>query len=178
MNKLKWVVISAALFLVVGCTEMNKSPRQDFPRSASIAVLPLANHTETPQAGKRVTSMLAGILRTMKQYQVSVYRPNIPAKALLENPNKTYSMRSALSWARRRGAQYAITGAVNEWRYKVGLDGEPVASVTLRVINLRNNKVVWSSVGSKIGGSRSGLSNTGQLLLNDLLSRVNMGQVG
>lgn len=170
------MVLTTAV-LLSGCTELNKSPGQNFPAQASLAVLPLVNHTETPQAGKRVTAMLAGILRTSSNYRVTVYHPKVSSKALLANPYKTYSMPSALAWAKRRGAQYAITGSVNEWRYKVGLDGEPVANVVLKVINLRNNRVVWSSVGSKIGGSRSGLSNIGQELLNDLLSRVNVNPV-
>lgn len=177
MRCLMAILTTVVLFLS-GCTEINKSPGINFPAQARLAVLPLSNHTETPQAGKRVTAMLTGILRTSNNYRVVVYRPKISSKELLANPYSTYSMRSALSWARRNGAQYAITGSVNEWRYKVGLDGEPVANVVLKVINLKNNHVVWSSVGSKIGGSRSGLSNIGQELLNDLLSRVNVYQVG
>ena len=173
---MRWLIalsVTCVVFLA-GCTEINKSSGRNFPEEANLAVLPLINHTETPQAGKRVTAMLAGILRTTHNYHVVVYRPNIPAKELLANPNKTYSMNQAMAWARRHGAHYAITGSVNEWRYKVGLDGEPVANIVLKVINLRNKQVVWSSVGSKIGGSRSGLSNIGQELLNDLLSRVNI----
>ncbi len=165
-------IIATVFLCLTGCTEINKSPGQNFPNSARLAVLPLKNHTETPQAGKRVTAILAGILETSKHYSVAVYHPKISAKELLVDPNKTYSMPAALRWSRRQGAQYAITGSVNEWRYKVGLDGEPVVNIVLSVIDLRNKKVVWSSVGSKIGGSRSGLSNIGQELLNDLLRRI------
>lgn len=176
---MRWlnILLVACLMMLTGCTEINKSAGGNFPAEANLAVLPLVNHTETPQAGKRVTAMLAGILGTTHNYHVIVYHPNIPAKELLANPNKTYSMNQAMAWARRNGAHYAITGSVNEWRYKVGLDGEPVASIVLKVINLRNKQVVWSSVGSKIGGSRSGLSNIGQELINDLLSRVNVHPV-
>lgn len=143
---------------------------QQFPTAKKLAVFPFYNHTETPQAGKRATAMLADILRSSRHH-VAVYQPNIPVKERLEDPDKTYSVKNARAWARKKGFHYALLGSVNEWRYKVGLDGEPVASLTMRVINVGNGKTVWAAVGSKIGGSRSGLSNIAQELMNELLAK-------
>lgn len=65
-----------------------------------------------------------------------------------------------------------MTGTVNEWRYKVGLDGEPAVSVTLKLIDMRNGRVIWSAVGSKMGSSRSSLGNVGQRLIDSMLNQI------
>jgi hypothetical protein len=66
---------------------------------------------------------------------------------------------------------YALTGAVDEWRYKVGIDGEPAVGLTLQIINLTDgDRVVWSAAGSKSGWSREALSAVAQKLIKDMLS--------
>jgi hypothetical protein len=67
-----------------------------------------------------------------------------------------------------------VAGSVEEWRYKVGLDGEPVAGVTLRVIDLQNGRVLWSGSGSRSGWSRDGLSTVGHQLIGRLLSELRL----
>src|SRR5690606_9636971 len=75
----------------------------------------------------------------------------------------------ALAWARDTGARYALTGSVQEWRYKVGLDGEPVVGLTLNLIDVSSATVVWSATGSRSGWSRSSLAGVGQTLIKEML---------
>ena len=75
----------------------------------------------------------------------------------------------ALDWARERQARYALTGTVDEWRYKVGVDGEPAAGVTLQIIDVASGETLWSGAGGKSGWSREALSAVAQKLIRDLL---------
>lgn len=59
---------------------------------------------------------------------------------------------------------------VDEWRYKVGVDGEPAVGITLQVIEVQSGNVIWSAAGSRTGWSRDAVSAVAQKLLRQLLS--------
>jgi hypothetical protein len=75
-----------------------------------------------------------------------------------------------LAWARQQGARYALAGSVDEWRYKVGVDGEPAAGVALQIIDVASGETLWSGAGGKSGWSREALSAVAQQLIRNLLS--------
>ena len=88
----------------------------------------------------------------------------------LLQPSERKVFDEADKWARTQGARYAVYGAVDEWRYKVGIDGEPAVGVALHIIDLQSNAVVWSGVGGKSGWSRESLSGVAQKLIRELLA--------
>ena len=55
----------------------------------------------------------------------------------------------------------SVQGAVDEWRYKVGVDGEPAVGMALQVIDLQSGEVLCSGVGAKSGWSREALAAIG-----------------
>ncbi|MFX7620734.1 hypothetical protein ABTJ52_20200, partial [Acinetobacter baumannii] len=65
---------------------------------------------------------------------------------------------------------YALSGTVDDWRYKVGIDGEPAVGLTLQLIEVSSGKVVWAAAGAKSGWSREALSAVAQKLMRSLLS--------
>ena len=75
----------------------------------------------------------------------------------------------ALAWARQAGARYALTGSVDEWRYKVGVDGEAAVGVVLSIVDVESGRAVWSGSGAQSGWSREALSGVAQRLLRRLL---------
>ena len=77
-----------------------------------------------------------------------------------------------MQWAQSTGAHYAMTGSINEWNYKVGLDGEPVVGISLQLIDLASKRIVWTAVGSKSGGSRIAVSTVAQQLINTMLNQL------
>lgn len=152
--------------------KVNVSNRVVLPAQTRIAIGPFANHSDTPLANRQVESMLVGLLQTKGFRNITHYqRPKSCAK-LLYCPDETLSNAQIIHWARLNRIAYVLTGAVNEWRYKVGLDGEPVAGASLILIHVNSGKTVWTAVGSVIGGSRSGLDIVGQSLLNCLLASI------
>ncbi|MEY8878758.1 MAG: penicillin-binding protein activator LpoB, partial [Leptothrix sp. (in: b-proteobacteria)] len=134
---------------------------------ATWVLLPLANHTETPQAGRRAEAILEPLLLHRGVTRL-LRAPGADGDALFDAADRK-SQLEAQRWAIAQGARYAIGGAVDEWRYKVGVDGEPAAGVALQVIDLQSGAVVWSAVGGQSGWSREALSAVAQKLMADLL---------
>jgi hypothetical protein len=64
--------------------------------------------------------------------------------------------------------RYAVTGTVDEWRYKVGVDGEPAVGFTLQVLDVPTGRVLWSAAGGRTGWSREALSAVAHQLLTRL----------
>jgi len=170
--KRKLVSQGAALLLATSLSacstlDVGKSPK--LADLHSIAVVPMINYTETPDAGQRATSIAQSILHQKGFEQLYIYQQERTANALIMN-SVELSTTEGLKWARSTGASYALTGAVEEWRYKVGVDGEPVAGLTFTLIDLESGQAVWSATGSRSGWSRSGVSGVSQKLTNQLLA--------
>jgi len=81
---------------------------------------------------------------------------------------------SATSWAREAGFQYALSGTVHEWHYKVGPDKEPTVALSLRLTDVATDRVVWQATSAKAGWGFSSLSTVGQKLVNNLLTKVSV----
>ena len=158
-----------------GCSVLDRSRGNAVTLEAGArwAILPLVNHTETPQAGLRAEVILESLLRQRGLQRIE--RP--PAAAvndLLGESADSKPRQDAQRWAAEQGIRYAITGAVDEWRYKVGVDGEPAVGLVLQIIDLKNGQVVWTATGAKAGWSREALSAVGQKLLRDLLGDLSL----
>ncbi|WP_207005285.1 penicillin-binding protein activator LpoB [Trinickia mobilis] len=167
------VVSAVAAVLVAGgtlagCSVVDRSQAPAFSARDSWAVLPFANNTETPQAGQRAAS-IAQSLMTSYGYANLVRYPASGGDETLFDPAKPDQQQTALEWARRQNVRYALAGAVNEWRYKVGVDGEPAVGLTFDVLDVETGKVVWSSSGSRTGWSRDAVSGVAQKLERELL---------
>lgn len=138
-------------------------------RKAKWVMLPVLNHTEVPQAGLRAEAITEGILRAHGVTDLTRYPAAMNPDTLLQ-PSERKVLDEANKWARAHGARYAVYGAVDEWRYKVGIDGEPAVGVALHIMDLESGAVVWSGVGGKSGWSRESLSGVAQKLIRQLLA--------
>ncbi len=161
-----------------GCTTTNISAApSDLDRSASWAMLPIINLTETPQAGLRAESIVDSLLRSAGVAQLRRYPSSLNTETLLD-PAERKIVDQALVWAKQEGLRYGVTGAVEEWRYKVGVDGEPAVGVTLQLVQISTGQVVWSASGSKTGWAREALSAVAQKLLRDLMKPLGTNASG
>jgi polysaccharide biosynthesis protein PelC len=137
---------------------------------AAWAILPLANHTETVMAGQRAEALLEPLLRARGVRRVlHSPAPASSADAILAEPNQPKAQEQALEWARKNAIRYVITGSVDEWRYKIGADGEPAVGLVLQVTDLSTGEVLWSAAGGKTGWSREALSAVAHKLVAELL---------
>lgn len=172
---LPWIALWLSALLLTGCaaTTSSSTGQEALDPQARWVMLPVINNTETPQAGLAVEALVEHHLRARGVVQLQRYPAALSRESLFEASERKLA-EEAQTWARDQGARYAITGSVEEWRYKIGLDGEPVAGVTLRVIELDSGRVVWSGSGTRSGWSRDGLSAVGQQLISRLLGELRL----
>jgi len=163
------LIAIASLCLVVGCTTINSSKQTvQIHYSSSVGFASFANNTEVPQAASRAVNVASGVLRSKGLNDIFVYQSKTSCNQLVVCPNANPSLGEFLRWAQENNLDLLITGSVNEWEYKVGLDGEPVAAVSLQLYDVSSGAMIWSSVGSKIGTTHAGLANTAQALIRDM----------
>ncbi len=156
--------------LLFACSTVRTSPpAEPLDRNATWALLPIVNQTETPQAGLRAEALVESTLRTSGIGNLRHYPVKLNPETLFE-PAERKVAEDARQWAVQQGLRYGVTGNVTEWRYKVGVDGEPAVGLTLQIIDLPSGRVVWSGSGGKTGYSRESLAGTAQQLVNTLLA--------
>ena len=136
-----------------------------------VAMMPVANFTDVPQAGLRAEALLESALRQIGLRQLVVYPAELNTETLFE-PGERKAQAEAEKWAKTQGVRYIVSAAVNEWRYKVGVDGEPAVGLMVQVKDLGSGQVVYSSAGGRTGGSREALTAVGQQLTAELIKGV------
>lgn len=163
------LLLASLTWLAAACTTIDLAATAELDRNARWVMLPLANHTETPGAGQRASAVVEGVLRTRGIGNLQGAPAALSAELLFESADAQASMQDkALAWARASGARYAVAGSVTEWRYKVGVDGEPAVGLALQVIDLTTGRVLWSATGARSGWSREALTAVAQKLVRDL----------
>jgi polysaccharide biosynthesis protein PelC len=162
------IMLLLAVF-TAGCATTDSGSTAVIERNAKWVMLPVLNHTEVAQAGLRAEAITEGLLRSRGVNDLTRYPAALNSDTLFE-PAERKVMIEAEKWARSQNARYAVYGAVDEWRYKVGIDGEPAVGVALHILDLQTNDVVWTGVGGRSGWSRESLSGVAQKLIRQLLA--------
>lgn len=157
-----------SVFLLAGCTTLHQGGIAPVSLNDNWSLLPFLNNTETPYAAERAEAVTAALLyaRGIKRLERSAGETKGMEMAVDRGEQR---QREALEAAKQKKVRYALAGTVNEWRYKVGLDGEPVVSIALQVIELPEGRVVWSGTAGKSGWSRDAVSAVAQQVLDSLL---------
>jgi hypothetical protein len=135
-------------------------------------LLPISNQGEAPRAGERVEALLATLLRTRGEPAFDVY-PALEDPGPLELDDRRRYER-LLGWARQTGFDYALTGSVQEWRYRSSPEGEPAVGVTLGIVEVQSGRTLWSVSGARSGIGRSTLAGTAQQLLREMLGKMEL----
>ncbi len=161
------VLMLAAL---TACSTLQSAPAPALDKKARWVLLPAVNNTETPQAAARLEAITASLLRTQGVQDLLLYPP--AAADDLLSPADRRAQEAALVWARSQNARYAVSGSVQEWRYKTGLDGEPAAGVTLSIIDLASGQVLWTGSGARTGWSREAVAGVAQKLIAELVDEA------
>ncbi len=157
-----------ALVALSACSTIDTGAAPTLAPQTTWVVLPFANHTDTPLAGNRAEAIALALLHT-KVGKVQRYVPGTQQEALFDAGDDKRTQ-EALAWAREQQIRYALTGAVDEWRYKVGVDGEPAAGMTLQILDVASGDILWTGTGGRSGWSREALSALAQKLIRELLN--------
>jgi polysaccharide biosynthesis protein PelC len=166
--------LAASATLITACGTIRDTAAPTLRPSDSIAITSIANYTETPDAGHSAETIAANVLRTNGLTDVRL-APSDPASNSMFDTASRGNPEKKLEWARSQQIRYVLTGAVEEWRYKVGVDGEPAVGLTFELVDVESGKTVWSSTGSHTGWSRSGLANVANKLIGNVLAPLHAG---
>jgi len=149
-------------FIFTGCANIYNIQPSNVSKNKTFKVIPFANFTQTPMAGYRVAGISEGVLKSK----------NIDIKGSLLNYNeKDYTFEEINQIIKKsHDCDYLLTGYVNEYRYKTGIDGEPAVSVTLKLYDVKNKKYIWRGVASKTGWSYESLSTISQEIIDEMIS--------
>jgi polysaccharide biosynthesis protein PelC len=168
--------LAALPLLTTACSStVTRVQKLERPRTkARWVLLPFVNHSETPQAGERVEAMLGTLLRGHGVPYLEAYAaPKDDESRLMVGDRQR--LEESLGWAKTQKYDFAVTGSVEEWRYKAGIDGEPAVGVTVRIVDLASNRTVWSSAGSRTGSANDNASGTALKLLDTMVSDLELG---
>lgn len=173
MKTFRLLVMFIGIVAASACTVVGHAPGTDLDASAKWALLPMANYTETPQAGARMTEITGALLASAGIADLVRYVPAETEDPLIGGDSNAERVR-AMDWAKQQGARYSVTGAVEEWRYKTGVEGEPAAGVTLQIIDMETQQSIWSGAGAKTGWSRESVSGVALKVIRQLLQQAGL----
>lgn len=181
INYIATIGLLATLVTTSGCAVTQNSAIANggniqLDNAQSIALLPISNFTDVPQAGLRAESIMEASLRSKGFRNLQLYPPALNPETLFE-PSERKAQIEAEKWAAAQKIRYVLSGSVTEWRYKVGVDGEPVVGLVLQMKDLSTGQIVWSSSGARSGWSREALSAVAQKLIVELLSTLQVKAV-
>ncbi|ACR30067.1 hypothetical protein [Burkholderia glumae] len=159
----------AATLLLAGCGTLKSTAAPALQAHDAVAVGSIANYTETPSAGQSAASIAANVLRADGLADVRLAPDDAGSNALFDTAQRSDGQQK-LAWARSRQIRYVLSGSVEEWRYKTGVDGEPVVGLTFELTDVNTGKVVWSATGTRSGWSRSSLAGVATGLIEKVLA--------
>lgn len=149
MKKVIYYLVYIIAFFLSSCASVSviSTEKNQLVPSGVFVILPFVNNTESPLAGQRVAYIAEGVAAS-KGYKLrfDIYKPEAKEYTYEDIEKVIEQLRN-----RNENIDYVITGSVNEFRYKTGIDGEPAVSITLRIYDLKNNKVILTNTGSKTG---------------------------
>lgn len=165
----KFIIITLACYLF-GCSSYQISPSPALQSNELWVIMPMLNYSNTPLAAEKAEQILHSLL--FKQGIIIIQIPSAPLTDLASILDVSHRRTHANKWLQTQQVKYVISGSVEEWHYKNGLDGEPAVGVTLQITDLNDNKILWKATGSRAGWGRESLSATGQIVMNELLNQI------
>lgn len=157
--------------LLISACSVSTNNKVVLEKQARWGLLPVINYSQAPQAGERTEQILQSVL-SQRDIQVYMYPHLQSADMPLLDDNKRLT--EAWEWARQQNFDYVITGSVEEWQYKSGLDGEPAVGISLQVLDPSTGQTLWSNSSARSGWSRESLAGNAQKVLDKLINTLRL----
>ncbi len=133
-----------------------------------LLLAPLHNATPDETAGRAVTELAATTLLAygipLAQTEDSLLR----ARALVEEGKEA----QLIEFARSLQCTHVLFGTVTEYRYKSDLDGSPIVSVTMRMVDTTDGATLWQGTSTKMTQYFGSLSRTAQVAVDNLVQQM------
>lgn len=137
-------------------------------------IMPMANYSNTPMAAEKAEKILNAKLfaRGINAKLYPAFETNDLAVIIDDSAKRQH----ANTWLSSQQVDYIISGSVEEWHYKSGLDGEPAVGITLEIKAANSHKTLWRATGSRGGWGRESVSGTGHIVIDELLDGIDIKQ--
>lgn len=169
---MKRAILLVTLLALSACSHYQVPESPHFSPQTTWAIMPMVNNSNTPLAAEKVEQMLNTQLYA-KGINIVMY-PALATNDLQSILDSSARQKQAQAWLASHPVDYVITGSVEEWHYKSGLDGEPAVGITLEVTSAKSKKTYWRASGSRSGWGRESVSGTGQIVIEELLDGLNV----
>jgi len=169
------IVRGLSVFVLIAfisaCSSMSSTARVTADANGRWAILPIANLSVTAQADVQAQTLIETRLRSRGVATIQPYSSvrQVKLSNLLDSNSE---MKRSIEWARKAGYRYGITGSVNEWQYKSGADREPAVGISLKLINIRTQEVLWQANAARTGWGYATLSTVADKVIGELLDEV------
>ena len=164
----KHFILLISLFILTACSSIVHKKTTTLPNNKIYAISAFWNYTETPMAGLRAASIVESVL-SQKNIVIHSLIDGSDDVTLKEGKQKLFNLQKKQASA--MGVNYLITGNVQEWQYKTGIDAEPVVSYTIKVIDLSNNAIVFNAVGAKSAWGHKSIGVVAQEIAQELIPK-------
>ena len=169
--QLRFLFASLSVVLWVGCA--SSEVRQGGSRAplggvGRVFLAPIHNATPDETAGRAVTELAATTLLAhgvpLAQTEDGLNR----SRALIEEGKAA----QIPELARSLECTHVLFGTVTEYRYKSDLDGSPIVSITMRLVDVADGATVWQGTSTKMTQYFGSLSRTAQDAMESLIQQM------
>lgn len=167
MKNILLMTMSMALF---SCSNYQIPDSPTFNAAGSWVIMPMINNANAPMAAEKAEQLVATQLYTKGIKAISY--PTTNSNDLRSVLDSSVKQQNAEAWLAEQPVDYVITGSVEEWHYKSGLDGEPAVGLTLEIKSAKSDEVYWRASGSRVGWGRESITGTGQVVIEKLLDGI------
>lgn len=173
-------LVFLSMFLLSACGTVQRTTAVDQKqlnsRARKVVVLPLVNLTSTPNAGRIVGEILSTEIiaqtdfRMLERSEMMEYLSSgkIEMEEVLEKS-------AAARMGRELGVDTVVYGAVTEFRYKKGVDEDPVVGISVKMLDIPETRILWAenitATGSMYTG-RTSLSTLAHMLCADIVKTL------
>ncbi|WP_319523570.1 GNA1162 family protein [Breoghania sp.] len=179
ISSVRFPILIVLSVMLLACSYEQQYIRHDQiqARARYVAVLPMVNLSSYPHAGRIVGDILTTELYAQSGFHLM--EQSLVISRLRQNAleiDDALDKTEVLDAARELGVDTVIYGSVSEYRYKRGLNEDPVVGVNLRMIDAKSKKVLWAGSKSKTGGCfwfcEDSLNRLAQEVCNDLVAEM------
>lgn len=182
MRKTKVLITVATLFIFVclgGCAyhQCYVKGGEIHAKARWVAVLPLVNLTSYPHAGRIVGDLLTTELYALTSFQIMERTKMLEKfRGTEDDLDQVLEKSVALKVGRSLGVDTVIYGSVTEYAYKRGLDEDPVVGINMRMLDVKEDRVLWAGSQSGVGGCfwlcEDSLNRLAQKVCHDMVMRM------
>jgi len=171
---MKQLLLLIMVITVSSCATYQVPESPPLESNQTWLLMPFENNSNRPLAAENAEQILAALLFA-EGVRINTYPKTkiTDLKSILDSSSRD---KNAKEWLGSENGRYIISGSVDEWQYKSGLDGEPAVGVTLVLKDRVSGEVLWRATGTRGGWGRESLSGTGQIVLQELIDGLNINE--